>query len=237
MKLKLLLFLFSCFVVNAQSQVGISTDEPKGTLHVTPTTKDEVLILSDTKSTSAAANSADGASASYLQLKISDNGVLRREVPASPTQSAITDLGTPITITTTPAKFLWYVSSSQNSEFITLPETGSYIFSFRLYAGFVTPGATKSAGGLYVITGYKDGSTTPLSEDAIYLVAKGTANNTVVTYTYNATVSGSAGDKIYFTINRNTDLGVGADLGLIMRATPGNNANKTSLLYWKIPAY
>lgn len=218
-------------------RVGVGTFDPQATLHVVNVNSQDPLIVSNVKGVTDTPNSLDGANPSYLNLKISSNGVIRREMPKSPTQSALTDLATNASIAIGTASggggttLQWVVSGSTTSNII-LPEDGAYVFSFRLYGPFSGLSGTLSTGCTHYISAWKEGGNIPFDIAEIYIAAVGPSVSAVGTYSVNLSISGNANDKVYFKISR---LGVsGVNLGWTLRSNPGNHADKTSMVYWKL---
>ena len=235
MKVKLLIFLLFSTSSYVMSQVGINTENPLSELHIVPASGQDPLILSNLKNTDDTPNDLDGTTPSYSNLKISANGVVRREQAASANQSAIVNLATAFTVPAGGSNgsggqtMNWYLADGTRSNYITLPETGAYVFSFRLY-GSIT---SINTGSTHYISSWKNSETTPFDIAEIYITSVGASTSTTVaTYSVNLTASGNAGDKIYFKISYYTTIGWA--LRAVTSATTGNVANKTSMLYWKL---
>jgi hypothetical protein len=132
----------------------------------------------------------------------------------------------------------WRKDDNVKIQSIELPETGAYVFSFRLYGP-----ATGSGAAPFYISALKQTGSAPSDRpaDALLDIAELTLikptnlyyNN--YTYSINLTASGQAGDLIYFKIAGAT--GTQVEWGL----SNGNNgldygtlANRTSMIFWKL---
>lgn len=119
-----------------------------------------------------------------------------------------------------------------------MPETGAYVFSFRLYGS-----ATGSGAAPFYISALKQTGSTPSDRpaDTLLDIAELTLIKPVnlyynyYTYSINLTASGQAGDLIYFKIAgaNGTALSWGLSNG-----SNGLNyntlANRTSMIFWKL---
>lgn len=122
-------------------------------------------------------------------------------------------------------------------ESVVLPETGSYVFSFRLYGS--TAGSPKVA-PFYISALKQMGSSptdrpTDLLLDIFEITLIKYTDYSNYTYSANLSVSGNAGDRIYFKMSGAN----GFDLiWTLLNGTNdlnyGNMANKTSMFYWKL---
>lgn len=128
-----------------------------------------------------------------------------------------------------------------NEPFITLPETGSYVFSFRLYMDqSANATSNRYRGLLYLWTLKGDNNFTPADnlpsnvtlEDGaeINMTAYSTASQLTTTLTL--TASGNKGDKISFRIGATTTSGIytGYPRAAPLQITP----MRTSLIFWKL---
>lgn len=133
---------------------------------------------------------------------------------------------------------VWRKDDNTAIRSIELPETGAYVFSFRLYGSITGSGAAP-----FYISALKQ--TLNLPSDRPTDILLDIAEITLIkpkdiyyknyTYSVNLTASGQAGDLIYFKIAgaTGTDLSWGLSNG-----TDGLNyntlANRTSMIFWKL---
>ncbi len=132
----------------------------------------------------------------------------------------------------------WRKDDNVEIQSIELPETGAYVFSFRLYGS-----ATGSGAAPFYISALKQTGSTPSDRpaDTLLDIAELTLIKPVnlyynyYTYSINLTASGQAGDLIYFKIAgaNGTALSWGLSNG-----SNGLNyntlANRTSMIFWKL---
>lgn len=132
----------------------------------------------------------------------------------------------------------WRKDDNIKIQSIELPETGAYVFSFRLYGS-----ATGSGAAPFYISALKQTGSVPSNRpnDTLLDIAELTLIKPVnlyynnYTYSINLTASGQAGDLIYFKI-------AGAkDTALTWGLSNGSNgldyntlANRTSMIFWKL---
>lgn len=128
-----------------------------------------------------------------------------------------------------------------NEPFITLPETGSYVFSFRLYmdqSDNATASRYRALLYLWALKGNNNFSPADnLPSDVtvedgaeINMTAYSTASQLTTTLTL--TASGNKGDKISFRIGATTTIGIytGYPRAAPLQITP----MRTSLIFWKL---
>ncbi|MBF7092920.1 hypothetical protein IUY40_15410 [Flavobacterium sp. ALJ2] len=135
-------------------------------------------------------------------------------------------------------KLEWRKDDNTRIQSITLPETGAYVFSFRLYGPI--EGDSPDAAPFY-ISALKQTGPTPSDRptDILLDIAELTLIklNSYGNYTYsvNLTAGGQAGDRIYFKM-------AGASgFPLTWRLNNGSDsinyntlANRTSMIFWKL---
>jgi len=136
-------------------------------------------------------------------------------------------------------RLIWRKDDDAKIESIVLPETGAYIFSFRLYGS--TNGNAAAAAPFYLSALKQIGNlpAVDLSPDLVLDILELTLvkvpNYIYYTYSANLTVSGKAGDRIYFKISGADDqpfkwkLLNGSDTLNYERM-----ANRTSMFFWKL---
>lgn len=135
-------------------------------------------------------------------------------------------------------KLTWRKDDNKMIESITLPENGNYIFSFRLYGR--TTGRSPYSAPFY-ISALKQGGAmitdrpTDVLLDILELTLVTTVGYSNYTYAANLTVSGKAGDRIYFKIAgaNSSKLSWGLSNGT-NGLNYGNLANRTSMFFWKL---
>lgn len=132
-------------------------------------------------------------------------------------------------------------TGSTNQPFITLPETGSYVFSFRFYMDQSANAASSRYRSLLYLWALKGNnnfspadnlpSGVTLEDGAeINMIAYPTASQLTATLTL--TASGNKGDKISFRIGATTTSGIytGYPRAAALQMVP----TKTSMLFWKL---
>jgi len=215
---------------------GASMATPTARLQVRPsTTILDPLILEGLRSTTDPNNTIDGASTTYYDLRISENGVVRRSPPVviTPGSSSIIDLAAVVGVTTGTATggggtlMSWRLpGTTTNTQTITLPDDGAYIFTFRFY-GTVNMAATAVTASTHYFWALVNGTITDMTA---LTIVKG--NVPVATYSTSLTVNGRKGDLVSFRIAESAVDNPSIGWRLVSR--PGNNADKTSMVYWKI---
>jgi hypothetical protein len=132
-------------------------------------------------------------------------------------------------------------TGSTNQPFITLPETGSYVFSFRLYMDQSANAATNRYRSLLYLWALKGNNNFASADNLpsgvtvedgaeINMIAYSSA--TKLTATLTLTASGNKGDKISFRIGATTTAGIytGYPIAAPLQITP----LRTSLIFWKL---
>jgi len=219
--------------------IGIGTTTPKAPLHIAAP-NDDPLILSDIKKTSDPKNEADAANVTYYDLKISDAGVIRKSEPIvivdNPNESFTYNLrpaaGSTVPIATGDASGnngtqLNWSRGSANYDYVTLPEDGAYVFSFRFYGTLSALISGSADGYTYYLSAFKNGTATSNLFDIAELVIHRSTYN-AATYSINMTVAGKTGDKIYFKM---ASL-IGTPWTLVTGAATA--ANRTSMIFWRL---
>ncbi|AYN03816.1 hypothetical protein [Flavobacterium sp. 140616W15] len=135
-------------------------------------------------------------------------------------------------------KLEWRKDDNTKIQSIKLPETGAYVFSFRLYGP--VSGTSPNAAPFY-ISALKQGGEAPLDRptDTLLDIAELTLvkpnNYSNYTYSINLTAAGQAGDLIYFKMS-------GAKGTLLTWSLSNGSdgidyntlANRTSMIFWKL---
>jgi len=247
----------------SQGNIEIGTTTPQAILQVDGTTTTDPLILRNLQYLTDP-NPIDGTNPTYYNLMISKAGVVRKgSSSANDNDVAVYTLNAPqqiVQATNTGGGYGEKGGGGTNlvwntgNNYITLPDTGAYIFSFDL----VGPLALGSA--------YLNGNPTPVTDanvpqdaNSFYLSAFKNNNGSNVTtnppidiaeiaitrtsgynfasYTVTLTAAGNAGDQIYFKLSAR--LGeVSADpqrfLWTLSTPTATNTARKTCMVFWKL---
>lgn len=222
-------------------KIGVNVTAPYALLDIENKVQTgDPLILKKVKLTSDP-NTFDATGANYYRLVASENGVVRRgqQILTNPNESFIYNLvggtlegssqqGVEINNVNDDqgvngVTLSWKKGSAASSSNITLPETGTYIFSFRLYGHTISWTALTSRS--FYITAYKNG-TLYYTEEMIIHRASSYAE---ATYSINIAVSGNAGDNISFRVGRKT----GANRWQLI-AGSDKVANRTSFVFWKL---
>jgi hypothetical protein len=167
------------------------------------------------------------------------------EIP--PTSINLLDLSTEIKSKVVPGsaaeqvlagtELLWSSSAGTNIRHITMPEDGSYAFSFRLY-GAIDASTIQTI--YYYLTLVKNGSETGTDGlvvdnaemDITYIPPNGTSGTgNVNTYSITLSCKVLAGDKISVRLSHFQ----GTNRVWTLRARPGaGNAARTSMVWWKL---
>ncbi len=136
------------------------------------------------------------------------------------------------------SKLVWRKDDDTKVESIVLPETGAYVFSFRLYGSLAGP---SPAAAPFYLSALKQTGSAPaeISPDILLdileltLVKPSTYGN--YTYSANLTASGKAGDRIYFKIAGASGSGMTWTLkNGVDTLTYASMANRTSMFFWKL---
>jgi len=235
--------------------VGIGVASPKAALHIDPLQSGDPLIVDSVRYTSAT-NPVDGATPNYYPLQISDKGVVRKSpIVNHSSEKYIYTLRSNRKIATgnnfaqngTPLNWTLDISNAKDSvTYITLPEDGAYVFSFRLYGTFDFTAGSPTLTGTVLSTSYyisalvndnTSTSTAPnhdVAEIILPVPNHGPSDSppyyNKATYAIQLTVAGKAGDKVYFKIGELS----GRAMGWTLLSGGNDAANRTSMIFWKI---
>jgi len=240
------------FNTAGQGKVGVSVSQPAAFLDINSQTGVDPLILNNMALTSAA-NAVDGAGAAYNQLQVSDSGVVRKVAATSVNPNAyVYDLSRDIPIAnnatdnlgTTDSTLVWTLGVNPADSIITLPATGTYIFAFRLYGNIGIASYRYNKSASFYLSAFKTPAPPAAQVASLFYAeelivhARRVPDLTAFTWayaavTYSATlsVSGVAGDKIFFRLGRKADSN--NPLLWTLVSTAGNQANTTSMVFWK----
>jgi len=223
--------IFNC----NQGKIEIGNSDPQAILQIDNPDAMDPLILQNVKDVSDA-NTYDDPNPMYYNVRISDNGVIRKAIPVvsgHDNSSFVYNLvGTtasslPYTpITSSSNTPITWTKDGTNYNYVTLPEDGTYAFSFRLYGNLTGAGYTNSS---FYLTAVKNGTPYYSKEGVIFYVGGYAA----ATYTINITVTGAAGDQVGFTMGLMSGGGI-TEWDLIQGNATASNANRTSMFFWRI---
>lgn len=227
-------------------RIGIGTASPQAVMQIENPDSIDPLILKNVKLVSDANNTLDGTgTANYTALSVSDSGVVRKATPAAAfnaNASFIYNLTSNTNINTGDASgtggnvLAWTLGSNPSSSNITLPETGTYIFTFRLYGhnNETTSSAnvTQDASNSYYINAFKNNNLV-FTQEFLLHTAGFVTNGPYESMTYSITVpvSGTANDTVYFTVGKKTG---GSNIPLTLVSGSNTQANRTSMVFWKL---
>ena len=228
--------------------VGIGTTSPQAMLHLIDELNDP-LIIDSIKFTSDPPNSPDDTL--YYNMQISSKGVVRRapilnHLSETYIYTLKNDLVIPAGKTGDNAHlglkgvlFTW-IKNEISYDYITLPEDGAYVFSFRLY-GTTDNSTAGILANSYYLSALVGSPSPPEAYDVVEIIVPvpnhGTTGTTVynkATYTIYLTVAGKAGTPIYFRIAEASGRTLGWKLLGTQTAGTELAANRTSLIFWKI---
>ena len=229
------------FNPTTQGKVGVSVSRPEAFLDINSQAGVDPLILNNMALTSAA-NAVDGTGAAYNQLQISDSGVVREvaATPMNPNAAYVYDLSANITVAdgdslgNNGSALTWTLGGSPAT--ITLPSTGTFIFTFRFYGSIGIASYRYNKSASFYLSAFKNSSLfyseelivharrVPDLSDFAYAYA-------AVTYSATVSVSGNAGDAIIFRLGRKADSSNA--MPWTLDSTTGNQANTTSMVFWK----
>lgn len=234
-----------------QGKIGIGTSNPQAIMQVENPNSIDPLLLKNVNFVTDANNTVDGSgTANYTPLMASDSGVIRKATPAAafnPNASYIYNLTANTNINTVSdasgsggTTLAWTLGSNPSTNYITLPETGTYIFTFRLYGHnnetTASTNVAQNAGNSYYLNAFKNGTaqsnlvnTQEFLLHTAGLVSGGPYES--MTYSITISVSGLANDTVYFTMGRKSG---GSNIPLTLIAGTGTQANRTSMVYWML---
>ena len=216
-----------------EGKIGIGTSNPKATVQVENTANIDPLILKNVKFVTDAKNQIDNPSPHYYDLKISENGVIRKAQSFTNlnelfvyTLQANTNVGTGSSNGSTGTSLSW-TKSGVNTNYIELHDDGFFVFSFCLLG---TINGSIANADSYYISAFKNGTDVASLIDIQEFVVLRLASNNATSNYVNLTVSGKAGDKIYFKLGS-----AGNKFTLTLTAnSSGTEPNKTTMTYWRI---
>ena len=216
-----------------EGRIGIGTSDPKATVQVENNADIDPLILKNVKLTTGANNEIDASNPNYYDLKISENGVIRKILPYTNlndlfgyTLQANTAISTGTASGTGGSDLKWNKNSTPY-DYITLPDDGFYVFSFCLF-GSLSSGVTNA--NSYYISAFRNGTATGNLIDIEEFVAFRLGTETTTSYYINLTVSGKAGDNIYFKLSSAS----GKFTWTLTANSSSTVADKTTMIFWKI---
>jgi len=223
-----------------QGKIEIGNSDPQAILQIDNPDAMDPLILQNVKDVSEA-NTYDDPNPMYYNVRISDKGVIRKAIPVvsgKDNESFVFNLTGTTGYISTPNGPIYYTDITSNADtlltwtkdgvqykYVTLPEDGTYAFSFRLYGR--TDGSNLTNGSFY-LTAVKNGTPFYTKEGVIFSYGSSYA---VATYTINITVTGAAGDQVGFTMGLIPGGGIA-----YWRLLQGDvtAANRASMFFWRI---
>ena len=222
-----------------QGKIEIGNSNPQAIIQIDNPDAIDPLILQNVKDVSEA-NTYDDPNPMYYNVRISDKGVIRKAIPVvsgNDNSSFVYNLVgttssslpyTPITSNSN-TPITWTKDGTQYN-YVTLPEDGTYAFSFRLYGNTNTTGAyATNVSSSFYLTSVKNGTPFYTKEGVIFDVNSYHA----ATYTINLTVTGAAGDQVGFSMGLMPGGGI-SEWDLIQGNATASNANRTSMFFWRI---
>ena len=235
------------FNTTGQGKVGVSVSQPQAFLDISSNqTGVDPLILNNMAQTSDP-NNVDGVGAAYNQLQISDSGVVRKMATTSvnPNSAYIYNLNAlstnaPIlqgdSLGTTGSTLVWTLGVNPADSVITLPVTGTYIFAFRFYGSIGIASYRYNKSASFYLSAFENSRLFYAEELIVHArrvpdLSVFTWAYAAVTYSATLSVSGVAGDKIFFRLGRKADSSNAMPWALV--STTGNQANTTSMVFWK----
>lgn len=209
-------------------EIGVNVSDPEAIVDIANNNNGDPLILRNVKLTTTEP------AVKHYGLRASENGVIRKAEPVitDPNQSFIYNLYTStvdasgtgfIAVGTTELSMVWRKGTGSSSNNITLPESGTFLFSFRFY-GDVT--SASAANGTYCINVYKNGNIY-YKESIIIRYIKSSWGE--ATYSITIPVTGAAGDKVSFGILRTA-----GSTNWTLKTGSDKKANRTSLVFWRL---
>jgi len=220
-----------------QGKLGIGTISPQAIMHIANPDSIDPLIMENVKLVSDT-NTIDGANPMYYNLRVSEGGVIRKAIPVVSVHDnssfvynlvGTTSSSIPYTpITSNSNTSITWTKDGTQYNYVTLPEDGTYAFSFRLYGNTNIPTQTNVSSSFY-LTAVKNGTPFYTKEGVIFDVNAYHA----ATYTINITVTGIAGDQVGFTMGLMPGGGI-TEWDLIQGNATASNANRTSMFFWRL---
>jgi len=190
-------------------RIGIGTSTPKASVHIENPNSIEPLILNNLLSVSDPKNAIDDANPAYYDLRVSDNGVVRKVIPldvlsGAPPINLSTNTTSPIASGNSSGSggtwLVWQINSSPQ-EYVELPEDGVYFFSFNFFGSVTinTP-ADYADSNSYFLSAFKNGKDPgDLVEIQEFILFRVNGFD-FASYSINLAVAGYANEKIYFKL-------------------------------------
>ena len=234
--------IFNNVASGKNGKIGIGTSDPKATMQIENPYSVEPLVLSNLKGYKDAKNDIDAANPAYYDLRVSENGVVRkaRSLGVAANQSFAYNLRANTLIalgydTSGGGSDLKWTRNGADVDYIELPEDGVYIFSICLFGNISGPMAKSVDTNSYYISAFRgipDVYSATNLIDIVEIVVMRTQNNNFASYSVNIPVSGYAGQKIYFKLSSSS----AGNSRFSWTLTTGNDnvPNKTSLIFWKM---
>jgi len=227
-------------------RIGIGTANPNAIIQIANLDSIDPLILENINFLSEI-NRIDNPNSSYYNLRVSENGTVRKAkaVVSKTDQLFVYNLrnySVAMDLNSLADIVLPWTKDGVDYDYITLPESGTYVFSFRLYGNTrwsqpntATAGINNTSGS-FILSAYKNGTLHNETEIVIFLMGRDAALNytvgyVVATYSVNISVTGVAGDKIQFKMRR-----TGGSVPWRLNSPPATNPNvayKTSMFFWR----
>jgi len=223
--------------------IGIGTSDPEAILHIENPNNEDPLILGNLKFISDAHNEIDDSvnvsDPNYYDLLISEDGVVRKAHLISPylNHSVLYVLSEDTKILPGSATgngtsgdggvFLeWkYSVNLADHQNIILPEDGAYVFSFSLNGSWTPGTGTPIDANTFYISAFQNGTDASNMVDIAEIVASHTTYPSM-SYSINLTVTGKAGDAVYFKLASYFPEYDAFTWTLL--------ANKTTVIYWRL---
>ena len=222
----------------SSGKIGAGVTDPEAILDINNQGNSDPFILKGVKLISDD-NTFDNANPSYYNVRVSESGAVRKAVAVVPHQneSFVYTVRSNLQIAVGDSlgnngSNLTWTKDNVNYDYVTLPEDGTFAFSFRLYG--LTSG-TNDRSSSYFLCALKNGVLHYSTEIVISLMGTGDDMRThsgydAATCTVNLTVTGTAGDRIQFKMGRKT----GGVLTWQLRTGAVNAANRTSMFFWRL---
>ena len=228
-------------------KIGIGTANPNAIIQIANPDSIDPLILENINFLSEV-NRIDNPNSSYYNLRVSENGTVRKAkaVVSKTDQLFVYNLrnySVGMDLNSLADFDLPWTKDGVDYDYISLPESGTYVFSFRLYGNTrwsqpntATAGINNTSGS-FILSAYKNGTLHNETEIVIFLMGRDAALNytvgyVVATYSVNISVTGAAGDKIQFKMRR-----TGGTVPWRLNPPPATNPNvayKTSMFFWRL---